>query len=175
MDRKNSAFEENIMRKNLFIILTLLAAVGLLLSACGTQSTFDDIQAGLEAESPSSTEAPAEGAEAPAAIGVEPMEGAVPLTDATTEASAREMAGLMQITESISWEGWELPADTTWDTVVGYYDDKASAAGWSSDAGSVKDIGGNKVAVFGKGDGSRLAIIYLPQSDMVQVLAVAGK
>lgn len=163
------------MRKTITTLFTLLAAAGLLLSACSTQATFDDIQAGLEAETPAEAEAPAEAAEAPAAIGVEPMEGAVQLTDSTTESSAVEMAKLMEITEGITWEGWELPADTAWDAVLGYYDDKAAAAGWTSDAGSVKDIGGNKVAVFGKADGSRLAIIYLPQSDRVQVLAVAGK
>jgi hypothetical protein len=84
------------------------------------------------------------------------------------------MAKTIGLADGYAWEGWSLPAETTWDDVLSYYDEQAQTAGWSPDAGSVKDIGSNKIAAFGKADGSRFVIIYLPQADEVQVLALVG-
>jgi hypothetical protein len=163
--------------KKLSVLFASLVLVSLFLAACGGSAAPAQEAAEAPAPAQESTEAPAADAAAPAESGgtIAPMDGATQLTDDTTKASAAEMAKLVNLTEMGTWEAWELPAGTTWDAVFEYYNAKAVEAGWNADAGTVKDIGDNKVAVFGKADGTRLAIIYLPTAEKVQILAIAGK
>ncbi len=153
------------MKKNLFVALVVVLALGLFLSACGTAAE-------APAEASSDTTAPE--SSAPLTDVLTAMDGATSLTDSVTEASAADLAKTMGLADGYAWEGWSMPAETTWDDVLSYYDKQAQAAGWEPDAGLSKDIGDNKVAAFGKADGSTLVIIYLPQADQVQVLALAG-
>jgi hypothetical protein len=76
-----------------------------------------------------------------------------------------------------NYEGWKLPASTTWDAVLSYYDAQATTDGWTPDAGSVADVSGvagGKMAAFAKADGTAFVLAYLPVSGNVYVIAITG-
>ncbi len=137
------------MFKRLSIMSVLLVAIAVALSACGGS-------------------APAPAA-APAAKGAVPKPAAQPNSTAVAkDANWDKIAG--DAAKSLgfanyTYEAWQLPATSTWDTTFKYYSDQMAAAGWSGQ-GSVQDFEGGKVGAFVNADTKTgLVIFFLASSD----------
>lgn len=191
------------MKKSLFVVLVLALGLSMVLTACGAPASAPaeaDAQTSEEsapAEEVAAEEAPAEEApaeeapaeeapaeeapaeEAPAASDTQfaAMDGAVEMSadeKAAVETVAAAVAESAGLTGDYSYEGWTLPADTTWDTVIAYYDQQAVDAGWNADAAAVQEIENGNVAVFGNADGSLFVLVFVQGTDSVDVLALTG-
>jgi cytoskeletal protein RodZ len=105
------------------------------------------------------------------------MEGATEMTadeKAAVDSVAAAVAKSAKLADDYSYEGWTLPAGTTWDTVLAYYDKQAATDGWTADAGAVTDIENGKVAAFTGANNSMLVLVYVQSADKVEALAVTG-
>lgn len=191
------------MKKSLFAVLVLVLGLSMVLTACGSNAsapaeadapTSEETAVVEEApaeeaaaEEAPAEEAPAEEAPAEEVAAEEPaaestsqfaaMDGAVEMTaeeKAAVETVASAVAESAGLSGEFSYEAWTLPADTTWDTVLAYYDQQAVDAGWTADAAAVQEIENGNVALFGNEDGSMFVLVFVQGTDSVDVLALTG-
>jgi hypothetical protein len=149
--------------KKISIMIVFVLAFSLLLAACG--------------ESPelSATEAPVVN------DALAPMQDSTVITDeekASIETIVTAVGtNIVGFVGEYSYEGWKLPASTTWDDVINYYDAQAVDANWTPDAGlsgEIADVPGAQYAAFAKEDGSMVVILYIPDVENVFVITLAG-
>jgi hypothetical protein len=85
-------------------------------------------------------------------------------------ASVANILGLTNTT----YEGWQLPASSTWDDTFKYYSDQMVQAGWSGQ-GVTQDFSGGKVGVWtNTATQTALVIFYLAGNNSTYDLAIFG-
>lgn len=105
-----------------------------------------------------------------------PPKDAKPLTGADWDKLATDTAKAIGFTDS-TYEAWELPAATTWESVFQAYADQIAAIG-IKDKGTIKEFTGGKLAVWVNNDVTGAVVVYfIASSDSTKsayILALAG-
>ena len=146
------------MNKRIRMLLALLIALCVLLTACSA------VRARLR-PAPRPTPAPKVGSKT------------VPVNPPKYE---QEVKGLASRTgfDTFEWQVLELPATTTWDEIVAYYNSEMQRSGWSGDGSKSANPEGHQVGSWVDSDfKDGLVIIYVPGSGgtPVNVIVIFGQ
>lgn len=176
------------MKKYPYLVITIMLVISL--SACGkTAATEAPVDAGVPVASAAPVE-PGAATEIPA----NPVDAGTPVvSDGTggflfasmpdeTEAQVdvRDFINLLREESGISGHYQlvnEVPAGTTWDTVLSYYDGQAKANGWV--LGKTEDVTISKgylcsVALFTRGN-NKILVAYYPLNGEIVIVQIEGQ
>lgn len=105
------------MDRNRLAALLLALCAALLLAACGPKTaTLTDLPA------------------YPGATALQPGESALAATLADNNATDAAMREQIGVNGAVDQMGYRLPAETTWEQVKGFYDEKLKADGWGTNS-----------------------------------------